>query len=124
MEKQFLLKAIGVRNYDGLTKNKEYKTLNGIEDGIFSDRPFVTIINDYGKEHSCHFQRFEIVKEIKEIDEIIESCRCNNCMTYFESDNDLIQLLDSDDDSDTEFYLGCPICKTDSYLMDFVKDDK
>lgn len=70
--KQYLLRAVGVRNYDGLTLNKEYKTLNGIEDGILPDKPFVTIINDYGKEHSCHFQRFEVVKEIEENIELVE----------------------------------------------------
>lgn len=107
---QYLLKAIGVRNYDGLTLNKEYKTLNGIEDGILPDKPFVTIINDYGKEHSCHFQRFEVIKKIEEN---AESCRCNNCMTFFESDDDLVELIDDDN----EIYKGCPICKTDSYLM-------
>lgn len=65
-KKQFRLLAIGVRNYDGLTYKKEYVTINGVEGGIFEDRPFVTVIDDNNKIHSCHLSRFEIIEEIKE----------------------------------------------------------
>lgn len=39
--------------------------------------------------------------------------RCNNCMTVFESDEDL-KLMDDDG----EYINACPHCETDSYLMD------
>ena len=40
------------------------------------------------------------------------SVRCNNCMTVFESDNDLALLYDG------EWFKGCPWCGTDEHLMD------
>lgn len=66
-KKNYVLKAIGVRNYDGLTFGKNYTTVNGIEEGIFEDRPFVTVIDDYNKLHSCHFSRFELIKEVENV---------------------------------------------------------
>ena len=53
------------------------------------------------------------IKETTEYKISVSECRCNNCMTYFESDDDLIVL-----DDDGEKYKGCPECKTDGYLFD------
>ena len=50
--------------------------------------------------------------------EIIESCQCNNCMRYFESDDELEHF-----EEDGEIFLGCPECRTDAYLMDFIKEE-
>lgn len=58
----------------------------------------------------------EYIKEIKECEKykIFNSeCVCNNCMTYFESDDDLKDLEDEDGE-----FKGCPECNTDAYLMD------
>lgn len=76
--------------------------------------------NDYTR-----FSFFGIMDTLKPIDEYIAAikdseqykiftseCRCNNCMTYFESDDDLID----GEDEDCEFK-GCPKCNTDKYLM-------
>lgn len=58
------LKAIGVRDIsDKLTTGKEYEALFGIEEGIFLDRPYVTVIGDNGKQYSCHASRFKIIEE-------------------------------------------------------------
>lgn len=46
----------GYRNE--LTEGKIYITLEGIEEGVFPDRPYVTFIGDDNKEHSCHASRF------------------------------------------------------------------
>ena len=54
--------AIGTRNYPELTEGKVYKALYGAEEGIFSDRPFVTVIGDDGKKSSMHLSRF-VVKD-------------------------------------------------------------
>jgi len=50
--------AKGVRGLSYLTTGKTYIAINGKEDGIFEDRPFVTIEGDDGKRHSCHLSRF------------------------------------------------------------------
>lgn len=58
----------------------------------------------------------EYIEEIKESEKYkisTSECRCNNCMTYFESDEDLERFEDEDG-----LFLGCPDCKTDGYLMD------
>lgn len=61
---QRILKAVGVRDiYHHLTANKIYTTLYGIEEGIFKDRPFVTVIDDNGKKYSCHYDRFIDITE-------------------------------------------------------------
>lgn len=46
-----------------LTEGKVYECLYGLEDGIFEDRPFVSVIGDNGKEVGAHASRFELVKE-------------------------------------------------------------
>lgn len=66
-ETQYLLKATGTRDLVGrLATNKEYKSLYGIEEGFFQDRPFVTVLDDSNKKLTCHLSRFEIIKELKE----------------------------------------------------------
>lgn len=50
--------ARGVRDLDYLTAGKTYVAINGKEDGIFANRPFVTVDADDGKRHSCHLDRF------------------------------------------------------------------
>lgn len=44
-----------------------------------------------------------------------EECevRCNNCMTYYESDDELSMIW-----NEQEPYKGCGKCETDGYLMD------
>ena len=64
--KQYLLKAVGTRDILNLTKDKLYTSLKGKEEGIFENSPFVTIIDDYNKRFSCHFNRFEIIKEFED----------------------------------------------------------
>lgn len=51
--------AQGIRGVeDHLTQDKIYTALHGLEEGIFSNRPFVTVIDDNGKTFSCHASRF------------------------------------------------------------------
>ena len=50
--------ANGTRDLRELTRGKVYEAINGREDGIFNDRPFVTVIADDGKKHSYHLSRF------------------------------------------------------------------
>lgn len=51
--------AIGTESTNGnLTKFKEYKAIRGLEAGIFANRPFVTVLGEYGKPFSCHASRF------------------------------------------------------------------
>jgi len=51
--------CIGARNIENnLTNGKTYVALNGLEAGIFPDRPYVTVIGDNGTEYSCHASRF------------------------------------------------------------------
>lgn len=40
-------------------------------------------------------------------------CRCNKCMSYFESDDELEVI-----DDNGEFVKVCPNCMTEEYLMD------
>jgi len=46
-----------------LTEGKIYEVLNGIEPGIFPDRPYVAIIDNLGKKTRWHLKRFEIVED-------------------------------------------------------------
>lgn len=51
--------CIGARTADGnLTDGKRYQALYGIEEGIFSTSPYVTVIGDDGRRYSCHASRF------------------------------------------------------------------
>lgn len=51
--------------YDTLTEGKFYECLYGLEEGIFSDSPFVTVIGDNGEEVRAHASRFEVVGKWK-----------------------------------------------------------
>lgn len=66
--KQYEIICKGARDANligaNLTTDKVYETLNGIEAGIFADRPFVSIVADDGKKHTYHASRFEVVKEL------------------------------------------------------------
>ena len=60
--KRFILKAIGTMSAGRhLTKNKIYISTSNKIEGIFEDRPFVSLIDDFGKPFSCHLCRFEII---------------------------------------------------------------
>ena len=50
--------AIGTRDVRDLTRGAAYTAINGREDGIFEDRPFVTVETDDGKIRSFHLSRF------------------------------------------------------------------
>lgn len=51
--------AIGTEGTNNnLTKFKEYKAIHGLEEGMFKNRPFITVMGDYGKPFSCHASRF------------------------------------------------------------------
>lgn len=52
------VKAVGTRGLTNLTYGKEYELLHGIEPGMVPTRPFVTVIDDNGKEFHCHASRF------------------------------------------------------------------
>lgn len=41
--------------------------------------------------------------------------RCSNCMRVFAGDDDLTRIEEGD-----EWFLGCPDCKTDDYLMEMI----
>lgn len=41
--------------------------------------------------------------------------RCNNCGSFFKDEEELELLKDAESG---EYYKGCPVCHTDSYLMD------
>lgn len=58
----------------------------------------------------------QYIAEIKDSEQykiLTSECRCNNCMTYFESDDDLLDAEDEDGE-----FKACPECNTDAYLMD------
>lgn len=56
--------ALGVQGvsftYNALTIGKTYKALYGLEEGIFQSRPYVTVIDNTGKELCCHASRFRL----------------------------------------------------------------
>jgi hypothetical protein len=54
--------AVGTRDVDWLTSGKAYAAVHGKEEGIFESRPFVSVVGDDGKEHSCHLSRFHPVE--------------------------------------------------------------
>lgn len=58
------IKCLNNIGYYTLTEGKIYTCLYGLEDGIFANRPFVTVINDNGKEVGAHASRFEVVEGI------------------------------------------------------------
>ena len=50
--------VVGTRGLTNLTRGKEYAALDGIEEGIFPNRPYVTVIDDEGKAYACPASRF------------------------------------------------------------------
>jgi hypothetical protein len=50
--------ARGVRDLGNLTAGKAYTAIKGREEGIFECRPFVTVVDDDGKNYCCHLDRF------------------------------------------------------------------
>ena len=52
------IRCVGDRGLDGLTAGKNYQAINGLEGGLFYDRPYVTVVGDYGKPILCHASRF------------------------------------------------------------------
>lgn len=58
----------------------------------------------------------ELLLDYKQGNEQYET-RCNNCMSYFESDDELKLFYEDENNLETGFK-GCPKCETDGYLMD------
>lgn len=52
-----------------LTEGKIYNCLNGLEEGIFYSRPFVSFIDDNGKKCSCHASRFIRAEDVAHYEE-------------------------------------------------------
>lgn len=52
--------ALGTRDLRDLTTGKTYQAIYGLEEGIFTSRPFVTIIDDCGKQRTLHASRFRL----------------------------------------------------------------
>ena len=51
--------CIGARTADNaLVNGKRYQALSGLEPGVFSDRRYVTVIKENGREASFHASRF------------------------------------------------------------------
>jgi hypothetical protein len=57
---QYTLKAEDCHSYH-ITVGKEYKTLKGIEEGMYSDSPYVTFMDDSGKKATSFLSRFAVV---------------------------------------------------------------
>ncbi|MBM7598131.1 hypothetical protein JOC34_000488 [Virgibacillus halotolerans] len=58
----------------------------------------------------------ELLSEYKHGSDQYET-RCNKCLSYFESDDELELFYEDANDLETGFK-GCPECETDNYLMD------
>lgn len=126
--------------YYEFMSDEDLKKYADILDDIFNDRLDIientisfNIANYYSKTkrfkrklYILSFSFFGVRDKLKPIDEYIKEikdseqykiftseCRCNNCMTYFVSDDDLINIKDEDGE-----LKGCPKCNTDAYLMD------
>ena len=54
------MKCLSARYYPGLTEGKVYECLHGLEAGIFTSRPFVSVIGDDGKKLRGHASRFTL----------------------------------------------------------------
>lgn len=50
--------AVGTRDVRDLTEGKVYTAIYGKEEGIFTSRPFVTVVGDDGIKDSFHLSRF------------------------------------------------------------------
>lgn len=52
---------ICIRSDDhSLTENKEYVCINGLEEGIFPDRPYVSVVDNRNIVIKCHASRFKL----------------------------------------------------------------
>ena len=60
-----LVKCIAARDERNLTLGREYLVVVDEEEGIFKDRPFVTVWGDIGKV-ACHSSRFKLLKRADE----------------------------------------------------------
>lgn len=125
--------------YEFMSKKDKNNTSN-ILDGVFKIRLDKikrelninsVLIHDFfeyemNKNNQVSMTLFQTKDNLKPLDEYIaeikdseqykiftSECVCNNCMTYFKSDDDLIDGEDEDGK-----FKGCPECNTDSYLMD------
>lgn len=57
------LLCIGGRDLYELTTDKHYLVHKDEEEGIFPNRPYVTVIDNYGKPLVCHASRFKRIEE-------------------------------------------------------------
>lgn len=46
-----------------ITDGKVYQSVHGAEDGIFTSRPFVTVVADDYEHHLYHLSRFELASD-------------------------------------------------------------
>lgn len=61
-----IVRCIGGRTAECLTNGKNYVALSDQMEGIFQDRPYLTVTSDYGKPVAVHASRFELVVACKE----------------------------------------------------------
>lgn len=54
----------------------------------------------------------------------MKTVKCTNCEKEFEDDDELEVFRTNIPGEPTEVFLGCPNCKTDSYLMDILEIDE
>ena len=99
-----------------LTEEADTKETEWIQcDNILNHEGFVLKYSLFGIKDTLKPIN-EYIAEIKESEQykiFTSECRCNNCMTYFESDDDLLDAEDEDGE-----FKACPECNTDAYLMD------
>ena len=61
-------------------------------------------------------------------------CRCNNCgkkyedinpgtdsLDYPNQDLPILEAMEVEEDGETVYLVGCPVCRTDAYLMDNIE---
>ena len=99
-----------------LTEEADTKETEWIQcDNILNHEGFVLKYSLFGIKDTLR-PIDEYIEEIKESEQykiFTSECRCNNCMTYFESEDDLHDAEDEDGE-----FKACPECNTDAYLMD------
>ncbi len=61
------------------------------------------------------FEYWECVRDDRVFRIEQKTIRCNNCYRLFTNDDELEIIPDG-----KEFFKGCPVCKTDEYLMDLI----
>lgn len=53
------LRCVGWRTTDGsLRANGIYEALTDVQEGMFSDRPYIVVMGEKGKSYGCHAHRF------------------------------------------------------------------